>query len=59
MNLERVEAFFGDKHKLPRIVHLKQIARDGVLVDVQAGGDPTKELAYGNHSRAGKFDEAA
>ena len=58
MDPERVEAFFGDKHKCPGIDHLKRIARVGVPVDVLPGGDLTKELEYGNHSSASTFDEA-
>ena len=55
VNLERVEAFFGGKHKSLRIDHLRHTARVGVPVDVLPGGDPTKELAFGNHSSAGKI----
>ena len=46
MNPERVEAFFGDKHRFPRIDRLKHIARVGVPVDMLPGGDLTEELEH-------------
>ena len=52
-----VEAFFGDKHRFPRIDQSKHIARVGVPVNVLPGGDLTKELEYENHSSAEKFHE--
>ena len=57
MNPERVDAFFGDKHRFPIIDQLKHIARVGVPVDVLPSGDLTKESAYENHSSAEKCNE--
>ena len=54
---ERVEAFFGDKYRFPRIDQLKHTARVGVPVDVLPGGDLTKKLKYENHSSVEKFHE--
>ena len=57
MNPERVDAFFGDKHRFSRIDQLKHIARIGVSVDVLPGGDLTKELEHENHPSAEIFHE--
>ena len=53
-----MQAFFGDKHSFPAIDNFKYIARVEVPVDVLPGGDLAEELAYENHSSAGKIVEA-
>ena len=55
MNPERVEAFFGDKHRLPKIDQIKHIASVGVPVDVLPGSYLTKELECEKHSSAEKL----
>ena len=58
MKLERVQAFFGDRHQFPGIYSLRHIVPVGVPVDVRPGGNLTKELTYGKHSSAQKFQVA-
>lgn len=58
-NPERVDAFFRNKHRFPRVDRLQHIARVGVPVDVLPGGDLTKRLECENHWSAEKCHEEA
>lgn len=58
LNLERVEAFFGDKRRFPGNGNLKYITRVGVPVDVRPGGNLSKELSHGNHLSPETFDKS-
>ena len=53
-----MQAFFRDKHQYPGIDNSRHVARVGMPVNVQPGGNLMKELTYGNHSSAQNFNVA-
>ena len=53
----RIVGCFGKRHGFPDIGRLEHIARVGVPVGVEPGGNLEKYVAYGNHSNAGKWED--
>ena len=53
-DVDRVKKCFWEQRKVDKFALLEQLARVGVPVDVGTGGNPERELAYGNHGSARK-----
>lgn len=50
INGNRMVDCFGKKHEFWDIARSGHIAKVGISVDVQPGGDLAQEIVYGNHS---------